>query len=172
MPLKLVAGPRPETTALRATLTLATNLQPDLRRPMLPPHSNIDRAPLPISTSVTADRLHRTSTQNSPRSNPHSVRRTLTRSNTAVSSLGGFRTPATTARGTITSRRHPKTFTIADIASDRHRRLDSHQARLPTHPRVGYRFCHSARAPHEQLSQRTDCAIRHCDDACSKMRCR
>src|SRR5882757_8016413 len=40
-----------------------------------------------------------------------------------ISGTGSFRTPATTARGTITSRRHPKTFTIADIVEAKHEQL-------------------------------------------------
>ena len=94
MPLKLVPGPRPETRVLGTTLTSATNLQPDLRHSMLPAHTKIDQSGLPACTGVTADRLQPTSTQNQQRSNPHSARGTLTHSNTAVSSLGGFRTPA------------------------------------------------------------------------------
>jgi len=46
----------------------------------------------------------------------------------AISSLGGFRTPATTARGTIASGRHPKTFTKAEVT----RQDDANQ--LPADP--------------------------------------
>jgi hypothetical protein len=111
MPLTLVADPRLATTALGITLNSATNLQSDLRRQMLPAHTSIDRSCLSISAIVAADRLHRTSTNNPWRPNPHSARGTPTRSPIAVSSPGGFRTPAASARRTIRRGRHPKPFT-------------------------------------------------------------
>src|SRR3981081_19671 len=62
--------------------------------------------------------LHRLTTSQTPllrRSNPHSQRGLITRSPSAVSSLGGFRTPAPQPAAPHSLGRHPKTFTTADI---------------------------------------------------------
>src|SRR2546430_16698586 len=102
MPLTLVAGHRPATTALRTTChrrqLLDANLPPAIR----PCPSNAGRSYLPNSAFVTIDRLRRTQHLDPPRSNPHSVNlRHGLASPPAVSSLGGFRTPALAVRGTV-----------------------------------------------------------------------
>src|SRR6266571_3343410 len=102
MPLTLVAGHRPATTALRTTChrrqLLDANLPPAIR----PCPSNAGRSYLPNSAFVTIDRLRRTQHLDPPRSNPHSANlRHGLASPPAVSSLGGFRTPALGVRGTV-----------------------------------------------------------------------
>src|SRR5713101_2838794 len=73
MPLTLVAGHRPATTALRTTChrrqLLDANLPPAIR----PCPSNAGRSYLPNSAFVTIDRLRRTQHLDPPRSNPHSA---------------------------------------------------------------------------------------------------
>ena len=71
----------------------------------------------PVSLLATAlDRFSCSHSLFARRSNPHSPRRTARASPRAVSSLGGFRTPAARARGRAPQRgRHPKPFTKADI---------------------------------------------------------
>ena len=67
----------------------------------------------PLSPSATL--LHRSVKHrryHPRRSNPHSARGTAVRSPSAVSSLGGFRTPAASARRTLRRGRHPKPFTL------------------------------------------------------------
>ena len=66
-------------------------------------------------------------------SNPHSARATATRSPSAVSSLGGFRTPALGVRGTVTHRagiRNPSQQTTFAIGV----RIGRLKARVPQCP--------------------------------------
>ena len=85
----------------------------------------------PIQSSPTGrngprGRLTSSHARLSSRQNPHRrrVRRTTQPSQPAVSSLGGFRTPAPVHVERFVTGRHPKTFTISDaILTDRHGRL-------------------------------------------------
>ncbi len=102
MPLTLVAGHRPATTALRTTCHRRQLLDPNLPPAIRPCPSNAGRSYLPNSAFVTIDRLRRTQHLDPPRSNPHSANlRHGLASPPAVSSLGGFRTPALGVSGTV-----------------------------------------------------------------------
>src|SRR5712691_857069 len=80
-----------------------------------PSPSNAGRSSLPNSAIVTIDHRRRAPLLRPPRSNPHSARRAATARPIAVSSLGGFRTPAPGVCRTTVMGRHPKTFTRAVI---------------------------------------------------------
>src|SRR6266568_3435549 len=102
MPLTLVAGHRPATTALRTTCHRRQLLDPNLPPAIRPCPSNAGRSYLPNSAFVTIDRLRRTQHLDPPRSNPHSANlRHGLASPPAVSSLGGVRTPALGVSGTV-----------------------------------------------------------------------
>ena len=116
MPI-LFAASRPAT----ATLSQIRYLNPDscinLHRP-----TQIDTTKTTSSSAATpsANAFDPVASDHMPhprRSNPHSARGTDTRTPSAVSSLGGFRTPAASARGTVRHGRHPKTFTNADVGT-------------------------------------------------------
>ncbi len=104
---------------------LPTNLHPSIR----PSPSNAARFYLPNPAIVTIDHRRRAPLRHPPRSNPHSPRRAATARPIAVSSLGGFRTPALAwvrvAPPVMGPGRHPKTF---------------------TEPAVGHQLAHDERA--------------------------
>src|SRR5438874_10794842 len=88
---------------------LATNPRPSIR----PSPANAARSYLPNSAIVTIQHRRRASLLDPPPSNPHSARSAATLQPSAVSSLGGFPTPALTARGARQSLgRHPKPCTV------------------------------------------------------------
>lgn len=114
MPI-LFAASRPAT----ATLSQIRYLNPDscinLHRP-----TQIDTSKTTSSSAArpSANAFDPVASDHMPhprRSNPHSVHAARIRLPLpAVSSLGGFRTPAASARGTVHRGRHPKTFTGAE----------------------------------------------------------
>src|SRR6266513_6311942 len=92
-----LAAPRPATAELAQIRNADLNLI-DLAQSTHPPTTPAIRSRTSISP---LDRLASTHTPSPRRSNPHSARGTATPSLIAVSSLGGFPTPALTARGTV-----------------------------------------------------------------------
>ena len=92
-----LAAPRPATAELAQIRNADLNLI-DLARSTHPPTTSAIRSRTSISP---LDRLASTHTPSPRRSNPHSARGTATPSLIAVSSLGGFPTPALRARGTV-----------------------------------------------------------------------
>jgi peptidoglycan/xylan/chitin deacetylase (PgdA/CDA1 family) len=97
------------------------------------------------SRSIASDQIHQPR-----RSNPHSARGTAVPSPIAVSSLGGFRTPAAGACRTAANGRHPKRFTGSDMTQ-------KCQRAGPLRPNLSFRHiqysqckvCHSVGPPHE-----------------------
>ena len=96
------------------------------------PHRHLNDAPF-ISTQVN----HRRNQSRCPhaKSPPAAIkspraRGTAIRSPIAVSSPGGFRTPAAGVRGTAGRGRHPKPFTVRDAATCRRRRQVSPKAAM------------------------------------------
>ena len=92
-----LAAPRPATAELAQIRNADLNLI-DLAQSTHPPTTPAIRSRTSISP---LDRLASTHTPSPRRSNPHSARGTATPSLIAVSSLGGFPTPALRARGTV-----------------------------------------------------------------------
>src|SRR5438552_19139342 len=92
-----LAAPRPATAELAQIRNADLNLI-DLAQSTHPPTTPAIRSRTSISP---LDRLASTHTPSPRRSNPHSARGTATPSLIAVSSLGGFPTPAIRARGTV-----------------------------------------------------------------------
>src|SRR6184192_2809381 len=92
-----LAAPRPATAELVQIRNAHLNLI-DLAQSTHPPTTPAIRSRTSISP---LDRLASTHTPSPRRSNPHSARGTATPSLIAVSSLGGFPTPALRARGTV-----------------------------------------------------------------------
>ena len=92
-----LAAPRPATAELVQIRNADLNLI-DLAQSTHPPTTPAIRSRTSISP---LDRLASTHTPSPRRSNPHSARGTATPSLIAVSSLGGFPTPALRARGTV-----------------------------------------------------------------------
>src|SRR5258708_2056387 len=82
------------------------------------------RPRLSTSSTLELDRVRSRQLPHQRQSNRHKPCRTASHPFPAISSLGGFRTPAATAHGTTRRGRHPKTFTTTDIGS-LNRRLSS-----------------------------------------------
>ena len=121
VPQALIAGPRPwikrqransfaciaghwPVAAQHAQISNLSNCRPNLARDV-PPATEL--SPLSSAQSPAAasrKRLARPQTDHQRHSNPHSARGTLTRPSSAVSSLGGFPTPAASAPGNAQSR--------------------------------------------------------------------
>ena len=103
-------------------------------------HPLLDHAPIqssPTGQNGPRGRLTSSHARLSSRQNPHRrrVRRTTQPSQPAVSSLGGFRTPAPVHVERFVTGRHPKTFTIsAAELSDRHGRTCFNTGRQGTQP--------------------------------------
>src|SRR5947208_9824462 len=116
-----LAAPRPATAELAQIRNADLNLI-DLARSTHPPTTSAIRSRTSISP---LDRLASTHTPSPRRSNPHSARGTATPSLIAVSSLGGFPTPALRARGTViigpASENLHNRFSDAGPQSPRHR---------------------------------------------------
>ena len=163
MPI-LFAASRPAT----ATLSQIRYLNPDscinLHRP-----TQIDTTKTTSSSAATpsANAFDPVASDHMPhprRSNPHSARGTDTRTPSAVSSLGGFRTPAASARGTVRPAgtsviaRHPKPFTKSNAADWRrlgeHRRCRGHRGIDVFDPKAvlagSIRQANSPHAPHSR----------------------
>ena len=108
-----LAAPRPATAELAQIRNADLNLI-DLAQSTHPPTTPAIRSRTSISP---LDRLASTHTPSPRRSNPHSARGTATPSLIAVSSLGGFPTPALRARGTVI---------IGPASENLHKRRHSH----------------------------------------------
>jgi hypothetical protein len=101
--------------------------------PQLNQSPSINKAPFDQTYPLHSPPQHQTARQvdppplrppSSPILNPHSARGTAAPSLIAVSSLGGFPTPAAAASRTVANGQRPKTFTKADLPLPRHRTAD------------------------------------------------
>jgi hypothetical protein len=100
-----LAGSRPATITLARTCHRCHFFPANLRPAIQPCPSNADHSCPPTSSTVAIDRAARFPSIDPSRSNPHSARSALAApaapTQLAVSSCGGFRTPALRVRGTV-----------------------------------------------------------------------